>query len=142
MEKMVSRRRSNSSFSPLHRSFCTIHTNTLLASPPKSISDKYEVLYHYPFLLGDAKVVAVNFRRGRHWFSADTACGRLPHGLAELSFLLMKDALQRDEGILRREDEQVRRGHGGMCWLFDWEYEQGDDLLDKKGVKIQRRFLK
>jgi hypothetical protein len=28
-----------------------------------------------------------------------------------------------------------------MCWLFDWEYEQGDDLQDKKGVKIQRRFL-
>jgi hypothetical protein len=29
-----------------------------------------------------------------------------------------------------------------VCVGLDWEYEQGDDLLDKKGVKIQRRFLK
>jgi hypothetical protein len=61
--------------------------NALLVSPPKSISNKYEVLYHHAFLLGDAKVVAVDFRRGRRWFSADIACGRLPQGLAELSFL-------------------------------------------------------
>lgn len=39
------------------------------------------------------------------------------------------------EGLLRWEDEQARRGHGGMCWLLDWEYEWGDNLLDKKGVR-------
>jgi hypothetical protein len=57
-------------------------------------------------------------------------------------FSLMKEALQHDEVMLRWEDEQGRRCHGGMGRWLDWEYEWGDDLLDKKGVKIQRRFLK
>jgi hypothetical protein len=54
----------------------------------------------------------------------------------------MKEALQHDKGMLRWEDEQARRGHGDMCWLLDWECEWGDDLLDKKGVKIRGKFLK
>ncbi|KAE9382201.1 hypothetical protein N431DRAFT_425648 [Stipitochalara longipes BDJ] len=42
----------------------------------------------------------------------------------------MKEALQYEEGARRWEDEQARRGHGGMLWLLDWEYEWGDRLID------------
>jgi hypothetical protein len=47
----------------------------------------------------------------------------------------LKDALRYEEGVQRWEDEQARRGHAGMCWLYDWEYEWGNDLLDKRGVR-------
>jgi hypothetical protein len=47
-----------------------------------------------------------------------------------------REVLQYEEGVLRWEDEQARRGCGGMCWMLDWEYFWGDDLLDKKrGVR-------
>jgi hypothetical protein len=47
-----------------------------------------------------------------------------------------REALQYEEGVLRWEVEQARWGHGGMCWMLDWEYFWGDGLLDKKmGVR-------
>jgi hypothetical protein len=46
-----------------------------------------------------------------------------------------KLAVQFEEGLHRWEDEQARRGHGGMDWMADREYSWGDNLLDRRGVR-------
>jgi len=46
-----------------------------------------------------------------------------------------KLAVLHEEGLFRWEEEQARRGHGGMAWELDWEYYWGDGLLDRQGVR-------